>query len=124
MWQFSMQGKKAKGWKVSFLRLLSPFIVSITGLLSCTTQKALTLVKNLHLLLYVCIFPKTKQKIDVIVLAKVYIEDLRDATMNLALIEFLCTLGILCILENRWFSIGMLLIPNAIFKSLIFLSII
>ena len=80
--------------EVAFLRLLSPFIASITGLLFCTTQKVLTPVKNLHLSLYVCIYLKNKRKIDVIVLAKGFIEDLEDAMINLALIRSLCILGI------------------------------
>ena len=46
-------------------------------------------VKNvLSLLLYVCIGLKIKRKIDVIVLAKCFIEDLGDAVMNLALMCF------------------------------------
>ena len=40
--------------------------------------------------------------------------------MNLALIGFLRILGIQYILGNRWFSIGMLSIPNLILKSFIF----
>ena len=62
--------------EVAFLHLLSPFIASVTGLLFCTTQKVLTPVKNLHLSLFVCICLKNKPKIDVIVLAKGFIEDL------------------------------------------------
>ena len=42
--------------------------------------------------------------------------------MNLALIGFLCILGIQYILGNRLVSIGMLSIPNLIFKSFIFPS--
>ena len=34
--------------------------------------------------------------------------------MNLALIGFLCILGIQYILGNQWLSIGMLSIPNAL----------
>ena len=105
---------------VAFLRLLSPFIASITGLLLCNVQKVLTPVKNLHLSFYVCICLKSKQKIDFIVLAKGFIEDLGDPIINLALIGFLCILGTQYILGNRLFSIGMLSIPNLIFKSLIF----
>ena len=73
---------------VAFLRLLSPFIATITGLLFCTTQKVLPPVKNLHSSLYVSICLNNKRKTDVIVLAKRFIEDLRDAIMNLALIGF------------------------------------
>ena len=62
--------------EVAFLRLLSSFIASITGLLFCTTQKVLTPVKNLHLSLYVCICLKKKRKINVIILAKGFIKDL------------------------------------------------
>ena len=75
----------------------------------------LTPVKNLHLSLYVCICLKNKRKIDVIVLAKGFMEDLGDAIMNLALIGFVCILDIQYILGNRWFSVGMLSIPNLIF---------
>ena len=61
----------------------------------------LTPIKNLHLALYVCICLKNKRKIDVIALAKVFIEDLGDAIMNLTLIGFLCILGTQYILGNR-----------------------
>ena len=46
---------------------------------------------------------KNKQKIDAIVLAKVFIEELGDAIMNLALIGVLCILGIqyISIIFNR-----------------------
>ena len=57
-----------------------------------------------------------------LVLAKGFIEDLGEAVMNLALIGFLCILGIQYILGNRLVSIGMLSIPNLIFKSFIFPS--
>ena len=40
----------------------------------------------LLLSLYICICLKSKRKIDVIVLARVFIEDLGDAMMNLVLI--------------------------------------
>ena len=43
-----------------------------------------------------------KRKIDVIVLAKDFVEDLEDTIMNLALIGFLCILGIQYISGNRW----------------------
>ena len=43
-------------------------------------------------------FLKNKQKIDAIVLAKVFIEELGDAIMNLAL-------GVLCILGIQYISI-------------------
>ena len=42
MWHFSVQGRETK---VFFLRLLSPFIKSITGFFFCTTQKAVAPVK-------------------------------------------------------------------------------
>ena len=61
----------------------------------------LTPIKNLHLSLYVCICLKNKWKTDVIVLAKGFIEDLGDAIMNLALIGFLCILGIQYILDSQ-----------------------
>ena len=80
--------------KVTFLSLLSPFIASTAGLLFCTTQKMLTPLKNLHLPLYVCICLKSKQKTDVIAVTKGFIEDLREAIMNLALREYLCILGV------------------------------
>ena len=57
-----------------------------------------------------------------LVLAKGFIEDLGEAVMNLALIGFLCILGIQYILGNWLVSIGMLSIPNLIFKSFIFPS--
>ena len=57
-----------------------------------------------------------------LVLAKGFIEDLGEAVMNLALIGFLCILGIQYILGNRLVSMGMLSIPNLIFKSFIFPS--
>ena len=76
-------------------------MASITGLLFCTTQKVLTPVKNLHFSLYVYICLKSKRKTDVIVLAKGCIENLGDAIMNLALIGFLCILGIQYILGNH-----------------------
>ena len=46
---------------------------------------------------------KNKQKIDAIVLAKDFIEELGDAIMNLALIGVLCILGIqyISIIFNR-----------------------
>ena len=46
---------------------------------------------------------KKKKKIDAIVLAKVFIEELGDAIMNLALIGVLCILGIqyISIIFNR-----------------------
>ena len=59
------------------------------------------LVKNLHLPLYVYICLKNKQKNDVIVLAKGFIEDLGYAIMNLALMGFLCILGIQYISDNQ-----------------------
>ena len=46
-------------------------------------------VKNLNLSLFACICLKRKRRIDVIVLAKVFVEDSRDAVMNLALMGFL-----------------------------------
>ena len=87
--------------EVAFLCLLSTFIASIYGLLFCTTQKVVTPVKNLHLSLHVCICLKNKRKIDIIVLAKGFIEDLGDVIMNLALIRFLCIVGIQYILDNQ-----------------------
>lgn len=50
----------------NILRLLSLFIVSITGMLFCTTQKVLIPVKSVNLSLYDCISLKGKPKIDVI----------------------------------------------------------
>ena len=35
--------------EVAFLRLLSPFMASVTGLLFCITQKVLTFAQTLHL---------------------------------------------------------------------------
>ena len=61
--------KSKVGIEFDFLRLFSLLIASITGLLFCNTQKVLTPVKNLHLLLYACIFLESKRKIDVIVRA-------------------------------------------------------
>ena len=53
-------------------------------------------------LIIICLYLSKKQtKIDVIVLAKGFIEDLGDAIMNLALVGFLCILGIQYILGNR-----------------------
>ena len=64
MCQFSMQSRKIKGEaEVAFLRLLSPFIASITDLLFSTTQKMLTPVKNLHLSLYFSICLKKHEKL-------------------------------------------------------------
>ena len=68
-------------------------LLSTIKSLFCTSQNVLTPVKNLHLLLYVCIFLKNKRKIDVIVPTKGFIEDLGDAIINLVLTEFLCILG-------------------------------
>ena len=66
---------------------------------------------------------KTKRKIDVIVLAKGFIEDSGDNLMNQGLIGFLCILGIQYMLGNRWFSVGMMPIPNLKFKiSYIFIN--
>ena len=56
-----------------FLFLFSLFITSITDLFFCICQKLLTLLKNLYLLLYVCIYLKSKQKIGVTVLVMFYI---------------------------------------------------
>ena len=53
----------------------------------------LTPVKNLHLSLYGNICLKNKRKIDVMILAKGFTEDLGDAITNLLLIRFLCILG-------------------------------
>ena len=101
MWQFSIQVRKVKGWNGSwFPTLLSPLIASITGLLFCTTAKVLMPVENLLLSLYVCICLKDKRKIDAIVLAKAFIENLGDNTMKLTLIGILCILGIRYILTN------------------------
>ena len=127
MWQFSVQDRKVKGWNRScFPTFIKPIhgINYCTGLLFCTTQKQLTPVKKLRWSLYVCICLKTKWKTDLIVLAKGFIEDLGDAIINLALIEFLCILGIQYISGNQWFSIRMLSMPNLIFRSLVFLSMI
>ena len=57
--------------------------------------------KNLDLSLYVCICLKNKWKIDVIVQAKGFVEDLGDTIMNLALKGFLWILGIQYVLGNR-----------------------
>ena len=66
---------------------------------------------------------KTKRKIDVIVPAKGFIEDSGDNLMNQGLIGFLCILGIQYMLGNRWFSIGMMPIPNLKFQiSYIFIN--
>ena len=102
MWKFSIQRRKSKvETENAFLHLLSPFIALITGLLFCTTQKALTPVKNLCLSLNVCICLKSKRKIDVVVLAGGFKEDLGGAIMNLALTRFLYILSIQYILGNR-----------------------
>ena len=53
-----------------------------------TTQKVLMPVQNLHLSLHVWSYLKNKQEIDVIVLAKGFTEDLGDAIIILALMEF------------------------------------
>ena len=76
--------------EVVFQYLLSLFIVSITGLLFCTTQKVITPIKSLLLSLYGFVSIANKRKNDVIVLAKGFIEDLGDAIMNLAFKMFLC----------------------------------
>ena len=78
----------------NILRLLSLFIVSITGMLFCTTQKVLIPVKSVNLSLYDCISLKGKPKIDVIFPAIGFIKTSGDDIMNLALIGFLCILGI------------------------------
>ena len=71
---------------------------------------------------------KNKWKIDVVVLAKGFIEDfadtitnLGDAFGNIAIMGFLCILGIDYILGNLWFSIDILSIRNLLFKFVIFL---
>lgn len=78
----------------NILRLLSLFIVSITGMLFCTTQKVWIPVKSVNLSLYDCISLKGKPKIDVIFPGIGFIKTSRDDIMNLALIGFLCILGI------------------------------
>lgn len=75
------KGKAEVG--VTFLCSLGLFVASIPGLLFCNTQKVLISVKNLRL--YFCIVLKTKNKIDYIVLAKGFIQDLGDAILNLVL---------------------------------------
>ena len=72
----------------------------------------------------VCICLKHKRKINVLDLAKNFIEKLGYTIMNLALTKFLCILGIWYILGNKWLSIEMLFMPNLSFISLIFLSMI
>ena len=49
----------------------------------------------------ICLGLKNKRKTDITVLAKGFIEDLGDAIMNLALIGFLCILGMQYIIGNR-----------------------
>ena len=100
--------------EVAFLRLLSPFIASVTGLLFCTTQKVLAAVKNLHLSLYVCIRPKNKRKIYSYSSGWRFYKRFRRRYIGL-----LCILGIQYILDNPWFLIGMVSMPNLIFNSLI-----
>ena len=66
---------------------------------------------------------KTKRKIDVIVPAKGFIEDSGDNLMNQGLIGLLCILGIQYMSGNRWFSVGMMPIPNLKFQiSYIFIN--
>ena len=45
-------------------------------------------VKNLHLALWLCIYLKSKQKIDVIILSLGFREDLGDTIMNPTLMGF------------------------------------
>lgn len=63
-------------------------------MLFCTTQKVLIPVKSVNLSLYDCISLKGEPNIDVIFLAIGFIKMSGDDIMNLALIGFLCILGI------------------------------
>ena len=63
--------------------------------------KSVSICKNMHLPLYLRICLENEGKIDAAAVAKGPIEDSGDATMNLALIAFLCILGIQYILDNR-----------------------
>ena len=92
-------------------------------LLFCFTQKVLTSVVNLCLSLYFCICLTSKQKTDVIVLTGIT-DNSGDTIMSIALIRFLCILGIKYTLGNRQLLIGMLLMPNSFSTFLIFSSII
>ena len=78
----------------------------------------------MHLPLYLRICLGNEGKIDAAAVAKGPIEDSGDATMNLALIAFLCILSIQYILDNRWFSIRMSLTSNLIFIYSVFSSMI
>ena len=125
MWQFSIQSRKVKGWNRSCVpSFIKPIHCINYWFVVLYYSKVLKPIKNLHSSLHICICLKNKRKIDVIALAIGFIEDLGDTIMNLALIGLLCILGIQSILGNWRFSIGMLSIPNLVFKSLIFLSII
>ena len=86
--------------------------------------KSVNTCKKPTLLITYLYLSRKQQKIDIIVLAEGFKEDLADALMNLILIGFLCILGIQYIWSGRWFSKEMLSMPNLIFRSLIFLSII
>ena len=85
----------------NFLLLLSLLIASITDLLFCTTQKVLNPVENLHSSLYVSIYLKNKRKIEVMIPAKCFIEDLGDDIMDLTLVKFFFILGVQCILSQQ-----------------------
>ena len=65
-----------------------------------------------------------RRKTDVIACAKGFIEDLGDATINLALIGVLCIFGIQYIFGKRWFSSSMFSMPNFNLRSLMLLLII
>ena len=86
--------------------------------------KSASACKKLTLIIIWLLLSKNKWKTDLIVLTKGFIENLGDTTMILALIGFLCILGIQYILDNWSVSIGMLSIPNLLFNFFIFLSII
>ena len=74
--------------EVDFLRLLSPFICISYCFVVQYNPKSVNACKHLHLSLCVCICLKIKWKINVIVMTKCFIEDLRDTVMNLALMGF------------------------------------
>ena len=124
IWQFSIHGRKVKGWSRSCwptfikpIHCINYWFVVLYYPKRTVCKKPTFIIKCLYL-------PKKKRKIDVIVLAKDFIEDLGDTIINLALLEFLRILDIQYILGNQWFSVGMLSMPNLFFRCLTFLSMI
>ena len=88
VWQFSIHGRRVKGCGTSCFLTFFKFIHCINyWFVMLHYPKSGDACKTY---IYHCVYisPKSKEKIDVIVLAKSFIEDLGDTIMNPALIRF------------------------------------